>query len=202
MEDVAGSEVGCVVHDVVEAGFRAHEDVAPNVVAEATAEIDQEVIRTVVVAAGKSIGAIGQVEPSALPSDTAHQIETYLLADARLVNTVDIKKDRAEGLAAGSAVRLLARPPGGVKAETDAPVEDNIGADIGIEAPFFGTVGESCGRRDGARIRAGRHHRSKSKHGIGLLCRGQIRQCEKSDYSREEGELSQEEPPVIIFSGG
>jgi hypothetical protein len=35
-----------------------------------------------------------------------------------------------------------------------------------------------------------------------LLCRGQIRQCEKSDYSREEGELSQEEPPVIIFSGG
>ena len=94
-----GENVG-VVQDVVKASFWPDEYVSPNVVAEPGSSVDQEVIRADVVVTGEAVGAIGKVKASGLPTDAAEEIDTDLLAQARLVYAIEGEKDRAVGLSA------------------------------------------------------------------------------------------------------
>src|SRR5215472_8108596 len=75
-DDVAGSEIVVVIHDVKEAGFRTKEHVSPYVVADAAAHIYQEMIRTGVAGAegDAASGGLIAVEAGTLPSDSAEEI--------------------------------------------------------------------------------------------------------------------------------
>ena len=164
---------------------------SPNVVADATANVDQKVIAAAI--AGAEINAIAgrlvTIEASALPSDAAHEIEAGLRAQLRLVHAIQGKQDRAEGNAK-SGVISLASLPGSLKIEADALVEDDISADAWVEATLFGYEATTPGY--GARGRPRGHDRAASEHGISLLRLGETGQTEESTNCREERQLSQE----------
>src|SRR5271165_2466437 len=87
---VVGGEVSGVVENLVVAHFWPHEYVAPDVVADATSHIDQEVVGAGVAGAKGLAGKGGDIsiEASALPANAAHQVKAGLFADAGLVDTV------------------------------------------------------------------------------------------------------------------
>jgi hypothetical protein len=164
-DDIVRSEVGGVVVDHVVVRFGADEDVAPDVVTDAAADIDQEMVGTDVVGAAYKVAPVGTtVEASALPTDSSHQVKTCLLAEPGLVHAVEVKQDRAEGYTTWPAVGCLPSSPRGVKAQTDTFVEDYVETNIGIQPPLFGATGVEVTRRS-----SGRHQRTETEHGIGLL---------------------------------
>ena len=198
--DVAGGKVGRIVEDLVVADLWTDEDVTPDVVAETRSQVDQEMVRTLValpkLKAAKSVN--DSVEPRALPADAAHQVRTYLFGELRLIHAIEVKQDWAEGLTAGAAVLALACLPCSVKAEAYAPVKDHVGTKIYIQASFFRAKDVACG---GARGCAGRHDCTEAEHGVRLLGRSEVSKNKKREDGRNEGKLSQEEPPVRIIDG-
>src|SRR5215831_13556288 len=69
---VVGGEIVRVVIDVVIANFRTNEDVSPEVVANASAGVDQEMIRTGVVCATEiTAGVVCGIEARTLPAKTS-----------------------------------------------------------------------------------------------------------------------------------
>src|SRR5215469_11886709 len=71
-EHVVASEVVGVVVDVVIANFRTHKDVSPEVVANASAGVDQEMIRTDIIGATEIAAVVVRgIEARALPANTA-----------------------------------------------------------------------------------------------------------------------------------
>ena len=70
-EHVIGSEVVRVVFDVVITNFRTHEDMSPEVVADASAGINQKVIGTDIVGATEIAAVVvGGIEARTLPANT------------------------------------------------------------------------------------------------------------------------------------
>jgi len=158
--DVVATEFVGVIQDVVEVGLRAEKKVSPYVVADAAANIDQEVVAAGVIVAGETVGAIRQIESSGLPTDAGHEVRADFLADARLVHAVEIKQNRAERLTTGSAISSLTPFPTTLKGEADAFVEYDIRAHAGIKASLFGT--DARGRV----ARPRRHNGAAAEHGI------------------------------------
>src|SRR5208282_3324880 len=167
-EQVIGAEVVGVVVDPIVVGFGAHEKVIPHVITDAAADINQKVMAAVVTGAevDATPSLLITVKASALQADAAHEIEADFLADTRLVYGVEVGDDGTKGLSAISAVGCLAGSPGSFKAESDALVEDDVGADAGIQAAFFGAkAGDVAARPRGEKS-------AEAEHGIALLGRG------------------------------
>jgi len=126
--------------------FRPHKQVLPHVVADSTASIDDEVV--IGVKAGAEIHAIAgsriAVKASALHSDTTEKVETDFLAEAGLVDSVEVSDDWTIRLA---EIISLAASPGSFKTKSDALLENNIGANARIKTPLFRTqTGEVTAR--------------------------------------------------------
>ena len=200
--NVVGAEVRCVVEDSVVTHFRTDEKIPFDVITQASSQVDEEVVGTLV--AGAKVHAAARryvaVEASSLPADAGHQVRANLLAQTRLVHAVKVEKNRAKGLTAGATVGSLGSLPGGVKAEAHPPVENHIGAEIYVQASVFGTS-ENAGSRRAARGSTRGDYCSKAEHGIRLLGRSQVRKDEKSEDGRNQDKPSQEEPPVMIING-
>lgn len=177
--------------------FRAKESMAPEVVADAGSQINQEVIGAVVTGAeGKAaVGGLEAVETGGLPTDSAKQIGAHLFVEARLVDRIEVEEDRTISLA--ETAEIPNGSPGGIKAGADTALKDNVGADVGVEAAALGT-NEVCKRRRAASRSSGRHYGSESEHGVGLLSGCESGQRKKDKNTRKEGELSQVKPPVMI----
>lgn len=166
MNDIVGAEVVVVVQDVVVADLRADKHVVPHVVFEAAANVHQEVVVAREIVATELAGAIRQIEAGALPTDAAEEINSDPFSYPRGILGVKVRDDGAIGLS-GGGVSPLARPPGGLPVEANAPVEDDVGADAGIKAALFRT-GEG-----GCVARSRRHERAEAEHSISLLGLGQ-----------------------------
>ena len=147
-DDVVVAEIDSVVHDVIVVSLWADEDVSPEVVAEAAANINKEVVAAVV--AGAEIDATAgiriAIEAGALPADAAQEVKAYLLAELGLIIAVECKDNRAIRNAQASIVPLAASPCG-FKGEADPFVKNDVSADAGIEASFFGNEATPTGDR-------------------------------------------------------
>lgn len=152
-DDVVGSEIVAIIHDVKEAGFGANEHVSPDVVADAGADIDEEVIRTRV--AGIEVNATGGVlvciKTGALPSDSAEQIKTGLLAQPRLINPVKREEQGPIRLTAWSAERTLASFPVDIKCCAKSSLEDNVPAEVQVCPALFRANGIATGTETAVR---------------------------------------------------
>jgi len=184
-ENVVGTEAeagaaGCirVVQNVVVPNFRTEKHVSPNVIAEASASVNQEVIGTVV--ASTEIQATGRIligiKARTLPSNSAEHIEAHLLGEARLVDAIEGELDRAVGLTSGTANLSLARFPVYVERRAEALVEDDVRANIQIKASLLGAdhaaarIRAAVRRRDkGAGRRRRREQCSAANSGVALL---------------------------------
>jgi hypothetical protein len=202
VKKVAGSVVVGVVDYVVVAHLGPDENMSPHVVPDPGSSVDLEVVGTDVVIAGETVGAVGKIEASSLPANASHQIQSNLLAQARLVNAIEGEKDGAVGLTNASKVPLTG-PPVGIKCEADALVKDHVATEVGVQATFLRTNNkETVRRRQAALSRTRRHERSEAEIGVALLSGSKVSQGKDSKNRRDEGKLSQEEPPVMIFLGG
>ncbi len=147
----------------------ADENVAPNVVADTAANVDQEVVAAAI--AGAKIHAIAgrliSIKAGALPTDARHQISSDLLTQTGLVDAIEVEEDRAIRLTKSSEV-TLSTSPRGVESNTETLVKDYVGADVGVQTSLF-----RANQIDKARRAAiggpGRHDGSESKHGVPLL---------------------------------
>jgi len=169
VNDAVGVEVGGVIEDVVVADLGADKGVVPHVVLEAAAKVHQEVVaageaRAEVYATG---AAVVTVVADALPADAAEKIDCHPFPYSRRVHGIEVQEDGAKRLTAGPAVISLGRLPGGVKAETNTPVENDIGADVWVQASLFRTEAGS------AVARSRRQERAEAEHGIPLLGLGE-----------------------------
>jgi hypothetical protein len=157
-----------VIQDVVVANFWSNKDVSSNVVAEAGAKVDQEMVAGFEIVAADRTGAVGQIEAGALQTDAPHEIKANLFSQPGLVYGVEIQDDGAIGL---SAVRSLAGPPRGLKVEADTFMEDDVGVDTWVQTSLF--------RADtGCVARSRRQERAEAEHGISLLGLGEAGQEE------------------------
>jgi len=175
-DNVVGAEVGSVVYDVVEVRLGPHKDISVYVVADAAANIHQEMVAAGV--AGTEIDAVAgrlvTIEASGLPADAAHEVGADLLAQAGLVHAVEVKQDGAEGYAK-SRVISSARFPGSLKIEADVFVKDDVSADTWVQASLFGYHTTTYT----ARGRPRRQDRTEAEHGVSLLRVGEGAEQEK-----------------------
>ena len=118
--------------------FRAKESMSKEVVPDTGSYINQEVVGAVVAGAeGKAaVSGLEAVETGGLPTDSAKQICPYLFVEARLVDGIEVEKDRAISLA--EPAEISNGSPGGIKAGANPTLEDNVGTDIGVEAASLG----------------------------------------------------------------
>jgi len=164
---VGGAEL-ILIDDVVVMRFGADEDLAPDVVTNAAANMDEEVI--VAGIAGAEIDAIRcgniSVEAGALPADAAHDVGAELLAESGLEDRIEVIQDWPVRLTTiAAAVYALAGSPSHFKVEAKPAVEDNVGTHGGVKATLLcdGWVGET------GRVVRGRHQGTEAEHGVGLL---------------------------------
>lgn len=194
MDQIVGSEVRCIVVNLVIADLRAHEDVSPNVVADARSNVHQEMIRTLI--AGAKVHAVRggrvAVEAGALPADATHEVQPSLLTETWLINGIEVEQDGTEGLATDSTVLSLACFPVGIKAEADAAMQDYITSEIHVQSALLRT-GEDTGNGVEVASSSPRGQQSaETDHGVALLCRGGIRQkSETGEEHHKQGGLSQ-----------
>ena len=204
--DVVGGEDIRIVYDLVVAQFGTNKHVSPNVVAKATSDVDHEMIGTGV--AGAEVYAVGgrliAIETSALPTDSAEQIEAGFLPQAGLIHAVEGEDQGAIRLTAGSAKVPIACPPVDVEGCADAPLENDISAEIHIEAALFGA--DHVGARIQGAVASpdpliGRGRRgeqgSTADIGVALLGGGEAAKDYDCKQGCNEGGLSQEEPPKL-----
>lgn len=182
-KQTVGREVIGVVQDVVVMDLRTHKDMSPHVVTNSGTHIDEEMVAADKIVAGETVGAIRHIEAGALPADATHQIQADLLADAGLIQAVEVSENGAKGLSARSAVRALAAFPGSFKVESYALVEDHVGADGGIKASLF-RADEEAGTIDVAG--SGGHECASAEHRIALLSRGELGQEQESQKRCED----------------
>ena len=172
-KQIVGAESIHVIHDVIVVNLGADKDMVPDVVAYTSAKIHEEVTGADEIVTAERSGAVGEIEASTLPSEARHQIQADLLAELGLVHGVKVADDGAKGLASRSAVRTLACSPSGFKIEADAFVEDDVGAEAGIQAALLGT-------NAGIWITRSRGQKSaEAEHGIALLGRSKL--CEQQE---------------------
>src|SRR6266446_5862277 len=169
-----------VVIDVVVVNLGTNKNVSPDVVADAAADIRQEVTTANEIVAGKTVRAVGQIKTSTLPADASHEVQADLLAHLGLVHDVEIRKDGTIGLSAGSAVRSLAPSPGSLKVEADAPVEDYVGTETWVEASLFWTEASGCVAR------SRRQESVAAEHGVPLLRRGKLGEEQEGEHRCEK----------------
>ena len=160
---------------MVEVSLGADKNVPPHVVADAAANVYQEVVAAGV--AGAEVDAVAgrleTIETSGLPPDAAHEIKAGPLAHAWLVQAVEREQNGAEG-DTKSRVVSLSPSPCRLKVEADPFVEDYVAADARIQASLFGH--KTGTGNEGARGRPRGQERSEAKHGICLLRPGEASQ--------------------------
>jgi hypothetical protein len=176
-KDIVVAEDISVIHDVVIMNLWADKDVSPHVVADATANIHQEVVAADKIVAAECAGAKRQIEASALPADAGHEIGTHLFAQLGLVHRVEVGDDRTIRLA---EVISLRSPPSSLKVEAHAFAEDNVGADAWVKAAFFGT--HACIWVTGS----GRQKRAEAEHRIALLGGGKLGEEQETENGCEQ----------------
>ena len=122
---------------------------APDVVADPTSNINQEMVVTCEVVTGKGVGAEREIEASALPADSRQELKSSFLTQFGLIHGIEIQNNRTERLTARSTVRTLARFPGSLKIEADTPVKNYVGIDVWVQAALFRnqTAGETTSVR-------------------------------------------------------
>lgn len=196
---VVRTEEIAVVENVVIVRLGTNEDISPDVIPDAASEMHQKVIRAGIAGAKRVavIRGLVAVKAGRLPANAAEQIGPDFLADAGLVNAVEGKLNGPVRLP--QAAKVAERSPGCIKACAQTLVKDHIAADVGIKATSLRTskvsgvdTASSCPRRQ---------HGAKTDHGITLLSRGEINKNKKRQNGREEGELSQVKPPVMVAAG-
>jgi len=150
---------------VVVVNVRADKEVSPHVVADAAAKVHQEAVVAGEIVASEAVGAIGQIEASALHADATHEIKADLLAQLGLVHGVEVRDDGTIRL---TEVISLRPPPSSLKAESDAFAEDDVGANTGVKATLFGTEAGCWAARPR------RYERATAEHSIPLLGGGKL----------------------------
>src|SRR5258708_32709441 len=79
-KQVVGAEVVRVIEHAIVVNFRPHEDMVPNVVADARAKIDKEVMAADEIVAAEGASAKWQIKAIALPAKPCHAIHANFLA--------------------------------------------------------------------------------------------------------------------------
>jgi hypothetical protein len=171
-EDIPRVEVVIVV-DLVVVNLGTNEEVSPNVVADASADVHQEMVAADERIAGKAVGAERKIEPGVLPAESRHQVGADLFAQARLVHGVEVKQDGTVGLVleadyAVSRIDSLAGPPRNFAVKADPVFHDHVGAEARVESALF-----RLGSSQRGAARGGRHQGSEPEHGVELLGLGE-----------------------------
>ncbi len=133
--------------------FRAHEKVAVEIVAKASADVTHEVIAADEVratdcpASGESL-----VEAQALPTDASHHFSRSMLAQFGSVDSVEIIEQWTVGLE--SAIQILTSAPGQFTADSELLFQQKIRADDRVSA---------SGERNRGMISRGARRRGRSQ---------------------------------------
>jgi hypothetical protein len=101
--NVIGIELN-VVGDQVEMGLGPDKEAAPKIVADATPDVDHEMIAARVGAATRKVigiaGSVPVVEKYAFATNASHQLGAYFPAYSRRVDAIKVIKDRPKTLIA------------------------------------------------------------------------------------------------------
>jgi hypothetical protein len=173
-----------VILNVVVVNFGANEKIVPGVIADSAPEVlHKMMVARVIYATGKITagGGIGDVKACAVDADAAEQVKPDLLSQLRLIERVEVGKDRPIGLIA--KVACLAGPPRGFDHESDSFLEaDGVPGDVKISAAFFRDISQS--QLTGAGCR--RHDRTRAEHYVALLGSGKVAREEKTSKQCEK----------------
>ena len=138
-DDVVRREVVAIIHDMKDANFGSKEHVSPDVVSDAAAYIDEEVIGTGVACAkvDAAAGGLVAIETGALPPDSAEQIDAGLLAEFRLKNAIEGEKQGPVRLTARTTKFPLASFPVHVESRAETILKNDVSAEVQVSATLF-----------------------------------------------------------------
>lgn len=184
-----------IVLDVVVVNLGADEDASPNAVANASAEMLQEVSTAGVVNASRAVAGGDEVEAIAGNAEAAHKVEADFFAQLRLEEQVGVGEDGPVSLVA--EVVSLPIPPGTFDIDAEAmPRTDDIQAEADVGAVFF------LRRLEGREIplAGGGQKGGAADHDVHLLLsRSEAGKQKNRTHGCEQREFSQYSPHVNSF---
>ena len=198
-KNVVCVELGIVL-DVVVVDLRADENIGeavPDIVANAAAKVFHEVIAAGVEGASPSRNAAGRNERAGKTgsghADAGKDVETKLLADAGLIERVDVSEEGTVGFIDVRVVRPLVSP-GDLRVKAETVLElDEVAADAEVSTTLF--RGWLKGDRGIARGRG--HQGTAAKQDIALLGRGEVAGEKKQTGGSEQSEFFQYGPLFV-----
>lgn len=134
---VAGVEL-IIIHNVIPMRFWAHEEIVPEGIADADAEVRRKV-RAVEEFAAPADRDSASVEllwkQDCLGPDSGHKVASSLVREARGIDAVYVIEDRAIGLKTVIESRMVAERS--LRQQSEMVVVDVLGADARIDSAFF-----------------------------------------------------------------
>ena len=131
-EEVVGAEIVSIVLDMIVVNLGPDKYMSPNVVSDPGSKMLHEVVAADVKGAATEKVArrrIRRIEPNTLTADAGHEVRANLLAEARLVHTVEVIKDWPVRLSEN--IGSLTGPPRGFKTEAKAVMKrDDVEAHV------------------------------------------------------------------------
>jgi hypothetical protein len=186
-----------IVLDVVVVTLGTHEDVGqavPEVIAEAGAEIFHKVIAAGVVNASGGAAGSKEVEAVAGDADTGQNVEAKFPGQLGLEEDVNVSEDGT--IIFVPIVASLVISPGGFYVNAEAmPEGDDVSAEAGVDATFFGR------RLKGHDVAGGgeRRENATADQDISLLGRGEVGEQKNGTRGKQQREFSQYKSLVTWF---
>src|SRR5271165_2208238 len=176
-----------VVVDVVVIGFGAHKDIAPEVVAEVAAEVQQQMVVIYIgaAAAGRVTGSELAIKNKGFATHAGHQIRAHFFRKRWRVHGIYVVKHRTEVLVV--VVRSLAISERPFHVNSEMIVQNILNAGARVDASVFTRRQKVYG---GCAVPGG-EERAASDREVELLSRGQCGDQENRTSGDEERELLQ-----------